>query len=104
MPTTRIKKNITKVQKSTTKAEIVKYISKNLNVSLRIAAKKVEVLFNTIGDAILDGNDVDLSPFGLFTVKKQGSRISRNPHTGERIAVKGKSTPCFVPGKEFTRA
>lgn len=89
-------------QKNTTKAELVKYVAKELELSFRVSAKSVETFLNTVRDALLDGNEVDFSPFGAFIIKKQGSRISRNPHTGEKIPVKGKSVPAFVPGRELT--
>ena len=92
---------VVRKQKSTTKAELVKHVAKELNLSLRVSAKSVEVFLDTIRDALLDGNEVDLTPFGAFKIKKQGSRISRNPHTGEKVPVQGKSIPSFVPGREL---
>lgn len=90
-----------KSQKSTTKAELVKHVAKELNLSLRVSTKEVETILGAVRDALLDGNNVDLSPFGKFELKKHGARMSHNPHTGEPVAVKGKLVPSFIPGKQL---
>jgi integration host factor subunit beta len=45
------------------------------------------------------GDRVELRGFGAFSVKKRGSRIGRNPRTGESVAVEEKHVPFFKTGK-----
>ena len=65
--------------------------------------RDVELIVNTIFDEITDtmawGNRVELRGFGAFSVKKRGSRIGRNPRTGESVAVSEKRVPFFKTGK-----
>ena len=65
--------------------------------------RDVELIVNTIFDEITDtmarGNRVELRGFGAFSVKKRGSRIGRNPRTGESVAVSEKHVPFFKTGK-----
>jgi integration host factor subunit beta len=47
------------------------------------------------------GDRVELRGFGAFSVKERGSRIGRNPRTGETVEVGGKYIPYFKTGKQL---
>jgi integration host factor subunit beta len=54
-----------------------------------------------MGDALANGDRVEIRGFGAFSVKKYKAYTGRIPKTGERIKVKGKKLPFFKPGKEL---
>jgi len=83
-----------------TKSELVEIITERQE---GITHKEAEVVVNTIlsviGDALADGDHVELRGFGSFTTKDRRPRIGRNPKTGESVMVPAKVVPHFKPGK-----
>ena len=47
----------------------------------------VDVFYNSISEALANGQRVELRGFGAFSIKERGPRIGRNPKNGERVAV-----------------
>ena len=54
-----------------------------------------------ITSALCRGDRVELRGFGAFSVKQRGSRVGRNPRTGEAVQVVAKSVPYFKTGKNL---
>jgi len=83
-----------------TKSELVEIITERQE---GITHKEAEVVVNTIlsviGDALADGDHVELRGFGSFTTKERRSRMGRNPKTGTSVMVPAKLVPHFKPGK-----
>jgi integration host factor subunit beta len=61
----------------------------------------VTTIFDEIGAALARGDRVELRGFGAFSVKKRGSRVGRNPRTGEAVDVAAKRVPYFKTGKQL---
>jgi len=61
----------------------------------------VNVVFDTITDALAQGNRVELRGFGTFSIKSRQARAGRNPRTGEGVKVAEKWVPFFKAGKEL---
>ena len=59
----------------------------------------VNAILGTIGDALAQGDRVELRGFGTFAVKKRGARTGRNPKTGDLVAVSEKAVPVFKTGR-----
>jgi integration host factor subunit beta len=85
-----------------TKSELVDIISEQHGqITRREAEVVVNTIFMAIGDALVDGDRVELRGFGSFSTKRRNSRIGRNPKTGEAVEVPAKTVPHFKPGKEL---
>ncbi len=85
-----------------TKSELVEMIAeKQGSITRREAEVVVNTIFSAIGDALADGDRVELRGFGSFTTKHRNARIGRNPKTGESVHVPAKVVPHFKPGKEL---
>ncbi len=85
-----------------TKSELVEVIAERQgSITRREAEVVVNTIFSAIGDALADGDRVELRGFGSFTVKHRNARIGRNPKTGESVHVPAKIVPHFKPGKEL---
>lgn len=84
------------------KSELVQTISKkNPHLFQRDVENIVNAIFDEIGDALADGNRVELRGFGAFSVKNRPARTGRNPRTGASVSVEEKWVPFFKTGKEL---
>lgn len=81
------------------KSEIVAAVADTLELSRRDAEKAVDVVFDSIVEALADGDKVVISGFGTFEVRTRVARSGRNPRTGEEINVPAQKTPAFKVGK-----
>ena len=70
-----------------------------------ISKKDTEVVVNTIFDsmteALKQGERIEIRVFGSFQVKVREARECRNPKTGEEVRIPAKRTPFFKVGKEL---
>lgn len=84
------------------KSELVQKISAlNPHLYHRDVERIINVIFDEIVEALARGDRVELRGFGAFTVKHRGSRLGRNPRTGESVPVAEKFVPFFKTGKEL---
>ena len=82
------------------RSELVqKLVEDNPHLYQRDVEKIVNTIFEEIIETMAVGDRVELRGFGAFSVKKRGSRIGRNPRTGESVAVEEKHVPFFKTGK-----
>lgn len=84
-----------------TKADIVELIHEKLGLTKKDIAKVVDELFNEVRDQILNKNNVKISGFGNFEVKKRGRRIGRNPKTGIETVIEPRTVVVFRPSQIF---
>lgn len=61
--------------------------------------KIIEIFFGAIVAQLEAGGRVELRGFGVFTTRTYGSRLGRNPKSGDAVAVAAKSRPYFKAGK-----
>jgi integration host factor subunit beta len=84
------------------KSELVQVIAaRNPHLFLRDVENIVGAIFDSITDALADGNRVELRGFGAFSVKNRPARTGRNPRTGDAVSVDEKWVPFFKAGKEL---
>ena len=83
------------------KSDLSTALAKELNIPLRKSEEIVDVVFGTMFSA-LEGHDrIEIRGFGSFEVREYQGYTGRNPKTGEKIVVDGKSLPFFKAGKEL---
>lgn len=70
----------------------------------RQAQDVVEAVFGTIQEALSKGEDVVITGFGTFSVKKRSARQGRNPKTGEKLSIPASKAPKFKAGKNLKEA
>ncbi|WP_421788466.1 integration host factor subunit beta [Hyphobacterium sp.] len=80
---------------------IARLAEENPNLFQRDVERVVNAIFDEIGDALADGNRVELRGFGAFSVRHRKAREGRNPRTGATVSVKDKHVPFFKTGKEL---
>ena len=84
------------------KSELIAMLAEeNPHLYQRDVERVVSTVFDTITEALAEGNRVELRGFGAFSVKERESRMGRNPRTGEAVPVPAKQVPFFQTGKEL---
>ena len=78
-----------------TKAELSELLFERLGLNKRESKDMVEAFFERIHDALLEGNDVKMSGFGNFNIRRKAPRPGRNPRTGESIPIKARHVVTF---------
>ena len=63
------------------KTELIAEVAKKCGISKKDAEKAVTTTFDTIADALSQGDKVQLVGFGSFEVKSRAARTGRNPRT-----------------------
>jgi integration host factor subunit beta len=85
-----------------TKSELIARIAaSNPHLYQRDVERIVTTIFDEITEALARGNRVELRGFGAFSIKSRGSRVGRNPRTGEPVSVVAKHVPYFKTGKQL---
>ena len=78
-----------------TKAELADLLFERLGLNKREAKDMVEAFFDRIHAALVSGEDVKISGFGNFTIRRKAARPGRNPRTGEAIPIEARSVVTF---------
>lgn len=84
-----------------TKAELVEEVARSTELTKKHAEIIVNTVFESIVDSLKAGEKIELRGFGSFRIRRRGSRIGRNPKTGDRVKVPAKRIPYFKPGKDL---
>ncbi len=77
------------------KPDISNLLEKELNCSKKEAVSIAEALLEIVNADLEAGNDVLVSGFGKFCVKKKNGRKGRNPATGEDMMLKKRRGVVF---------
>ena len=86
------------------KTELIAAVAEKANISKKDSEAIVTATFDTIVDALKEGEKVQLVGFGSFEVKHRAERVGRNPKTKEAITIAASSTPTFKAGKALKDA
>ncbi len=83
-----------------TKADLAKILSDEIDCKNTMAKQAVDVLFETLAEAIIEGERIEIRGFGSWEVKRTNARPrARNPRTGEEVYVPARRKVGFKPGK-----
>ena len=80
---------------------IEKLAAENTHLTQAEVERVVNIVLDSMVDAMSDGGRVELRGFGAFSVRSRPARTGRNPRTGEAVKVPAKSVPFFKSGKEL---
>ena len=86
------------------KADLVNRIYERTIVSKKDAAKTLETIFDLIKENLENGESINISGFGKFTVHEKRARIGRNPRTGEEIEIDARRVVTFKPSVALRKA
>ncbi|MBU0486049.1 MAG: integration host factor subunit alpha [Proteobacteria bacterium] len=80
-----------------TKADLVQNVYQNHNLTKAQAAEAVEAFLLIAKDCLKNEEDLLISGFGKFNVKKKSARRGRNPQTGEELILDARKVVTFKP-------
>ncbi len=78
-----------------TKAELAELLFERLGLNKRESKDMVEAFFELVHATLVRGEDVKLSGFGNFNIRRKAPRPGRNPRTGEAIPIKARNVVTF---------
>lgn len=70
-----------------TRADLAEAIYEQVGLSRNESSDLVETLLEEISASLVKGDNVKISSFGSFSVRKKGERIGRNPKTGVEVPI-----------------
>ncbi len=83
------------------KSELIEQLAARANITKKKAELVVNLIFNSMSDALAKGDRIEIRGFGSLVNKHYGAYSGRNPRTGEVIDVPEKRLPFFKVGKEL---
>lgn len=88
-----------------TRSDLVEALSERFNqLGQRDAELAVKAILESIGDALVSGQRIEIRGFGSFSVNQRPPRVGRNPRSGESVHIPAKRVPHFKPGKALREA
>lgn len=84
-----------------TKSELIAQLAESLEIPRRRADEAVNCLFDTMTEALCEGNRIEIRGLGTFSLKAHRAYVGRNPRSGEPVEVDSKYAIHFKPGKEL---
>ena len=80
------------------KTELVAAVAAKAELSKKDAEAAVAAVFDSVKDALADGDKVALVGFGTFSIKERAARTGLNPRTKETIEIAAAKVPTFKAG------
>jgi len=78
-----------------TKADLAELLFDRLGLNKRESKDMVDAFFTIVHDALQQGQEVKLSGFGNFNIRRKAPRPGRNPRTGEAIPIGARHVVTF---------
>ena len=81
------------------KTELIAAVAAKAGMTKKDAERVVNATVETITEALVKGDKVNVSGFGIFEVKAREARVGRNPRTKETIQIPATRLPVFKASK-----
>ena len=88
-----------KVTGTLTRADLCEAVHAEIGLARSESSSLVEQVLATVGDALVDGDNVKISSFGSFVLRNKGRRIGRNPKTGVEVPIEPRTVLTFRPSQ-----
>lgn len=87
------------------KTDLIDEVTRTRGVESKAAAERaVNTIFNTITQAMGNGDTVNITGFGKFEVVDKKPRRGHNPQTGEEIEIPGHKAVHFKAGTNLKKS
>ena len=86
------------------KTELIAAVAAKTGLTKKDAERVVNAALDAITAALVKGEKVQVSGFGIFDVKAREARTGRNPQTGEAVAIPPSKSPVFKAAKSLKDA
>ena len=85
-----------------TRNNLIDHVTHATNGTKQETERVIDAVPETIVDALIKGEKVDLRGFGTFQVSGKKERQGRNPRTGETMTIAARNVAVFKPSKELS--
>ena len=86
------------------KIELVANVAEKAGLTKKDAEKALTAVLESVQQALIEGDRVQLIGFGTFEVKARAARMGRNPQTGKDMEIPASKAPVFKAGKALKDA
>jgi integration host factor subunit beta len=83
------------------KLELISTLKERAGLTKAEAAEVIKIFFDSLADAFVDGERVEIRGLCSFHIKEYKSYVGRNPKTGQKVEIPPKRLPFFKCGKEL---
>ena len=87
-----------------TKTELAANVAEKTGLTRKESDQVLNAVFETIKQALVEGDKVQIIGFGTFENRSRSARKGRNPQTGEEIDIPASKLPSFKAGKALKEA
>ena len=86
------------------KSELIAAVAEKAGMTQKDAGACIDAFVETIQDALVKKDKVQLVGFGSFETRERAGRTGRNPKTKEAIEIPAATVPVFKAGKALKDA
>jgi DNA-binding protein HU-beta len=86
------------------KQELIDAVASEAGIAKSAAEEAINAFLDTVTNAVVRGDAVQLIGFGSFSMGARAARAGRNPKTGEPLQIAASKTVKFTAGKAFKDA
>lgn len=87
--------------KAMNKSDLIQEVARVAGLTREVSETVVTAVFETIIEALVKGERVEVRGLGAFEVRERRARGGRNPRTGAFVEVPARKVPFFKMGKEL---
>ena len=87
--------------KKLNRKDLVELVSEEGHLSKKEARTAVDVVFDHIAEALVNGQEVNITNFGVFSPKERKQREGTDPKSHKRIVIKKKRSVSFRLSKQL---
>ena len=81
------------------KSELIAAAAEQSGIAKKDAERVINAAIDCVTIALMKGEKVQLSGFGIFEVKDREARVGRNPKTREAVQIPATKVPTFKPSQ-----
>lgn len=85
----------TTTEKNLTRADLSNAVYRDIGLSLAESSDLVDAVIEEVCTALEKGEQVKLSSFGTFSLRRKKQRIGRNPKTGVEVPITPRTVLTF---------
>lgn len=85
-----------------TRVDLAKKINESLGIPTSESLKVVDKVVDEVINSIIKDEELKISGFGTFKVRKKSARVGRNPKTKEEKIISARKVTVFKPSKLLT--
>ena len=87
--------------KKLNRKDLVEIVSEEGHLSKKEARTAVDIVFDHIAEALVNGQEVNITNFGVFSPKERKQREGTDPKSHKRITIKKKRSVTFRLSKQL---